>query len=326
MAGGRRRFVLVGEGMLELSATTGDLWNLRYGGDTLNTAIHLARLEADVAFGSALGDDRFGHELRERWTGEGVDCSLVLTDPDRNTGLYAIVLDEDGERSFVYWRNDSAARAMFTLPGIEKLHDAIARTDCLVFSLISLAILRDHGRTQLLELARSVRKRGGVVAFDGNYRPRLWPSADEAAKARDAAIAVASIGLPTLSDEAALEGSSTHDGEAVVAHWRKAGCDEVVVKLGDRGCLLDSGEMIAPERSYQPIDTSGAGDAFNAGYLAERLDGGSQRKSARAGHRLAGWTIMRPGAIPPRDRDAPYSPKGHAAPSEFPRAGRNFDR
>jgi 2-dehydro-3-deoxygluconokinase len=136
-----------------------------------------------------------------------------------------------------------------------------------------------------------------IVAFDGNYRPRLWPSRDEALATRDAAIAVADIGLPTLEDEAAL--SNTSDTDDVAADWLRLGCRETVIKLGARGALLPDGRIVAPERALSPIDTSGAGDAFNAGYLAARLSGSSIEESAKAGHALAGWTIMRPGAIPP---------------------------
>lgn len=292
------RIVLIGEGMLELARKGGD-WHLGYGGDTLNTAIHLARAGHDVAFLTALGNDHFGAELKAQWAAEGLDTSLVLDHPDRSTGLYAIATDATGERSFSYWRDQSAAREMFELRGSAVALAAAEQADLIVYSLISLAILSPDARDRLLELSRRVRNRGARVAFDGNYRARLWASQAEACGARDAAIACADIGLPTLDDELAM--GSPGDASAVAAHWQALGCKEVVVKLGELGCRLPDGSLVPPPEVLQPVDTSGAGDAFNAGYLGARINGANPKEAAIEGHRLAGWCVMRAGAIPARD-------------------------
>jgi 2-dehydro-3-deoxygluconokinase len=292
------RIVCCGEGMLELSRNAED-WKLGYGGDTLNTAIHLARLGHDVAYLTALGTDPFSEELRGKWAAEGIDTSLVLTHPTRQPGLYAIKVDPQGERSFAYWRDTSAAREVFALADAALLRRIVEGCDLFYFSLISAAILPDSGTVSLLLLADMVRDAGGKVAFDGNYRPRLWDDAQTARQVRDGAIRVSDIGLPTLADETALSGELTSD--AVAAHWQSLGCAETVVKLGQEGCQLPDGTVLAPETVVAPVDTSGAGDAFNAGYLSARLNGLNQASAARQGHSLAGWTIMRSGAIPPRD-------------------------
>lgn len=292
------RIVLIGEAMLELGRAP-DGWRLGYGGDTLNTAIHLARAGHDVAYLTALGSDGLSGALKPQWAQEGLDVSLVLQHPRRNTGLYAISTDAAGERSFTYWRDTSAARDMFALPEIDAALEIAADADLIGFSLITLAILPPEGRGRLLKLARRVRRRGGHVAFDGNYRPRLWTSTAEARAARDDAIACATIGLPTLEDETALSGEITC--EAVAMHWQGLGCTETVVKAGEAGCRLPDGSLSAPPQVLSPVDTSGAGDAFNAGYLGARLAGASPHPSAREGHACAAWTIMRLGAIPPRE-------------------------
>lgn len=281
--------------MIELTRR-GDGWQIGYGGDTLNTAIHLARGGHDVAYLTALGDDPFASGLVGRWQAEGLDCSLVLRHPARATGLYAISTDAAGERSFAYWRDTSAAREMFALPGAEASCAAAAQADLLGFSLITLAILPSEGRAALFAIAREVRKRGGQVAFDGNYRPRLWPDADTARAARDTAITLATIGLPTLEDETMLSGEG--DAAAVAGHWQGLGCAETIVKLGAQGCRLPDGSIVPPPEVLTPVDTSGAGDAFNAGYLGARLRGADPAQAALAGHAVAGWTVMRPGAIP----------------------------
>ena len=292
------RIVCIGEAMLELSRK-GDGWTLGYGGDTLNTAIHLTRAGHDVAYLTAIGSDPLSGDLKMQWAAEGLDTSLVLDHPTRSTGLYAISTDNKGERSFSYWRDTSAARAMFALPDIEAALAAAEGADLLSYSLITLAILPPEEREELFALCKRVRACGGKVALDGNYRPRLWASAEEARSARDAAIACADIGLPTLEDESLLSGQTSAD--AVAEHWRKLGCAETVVKLGAEGARLPDGILVPPPKVLLPVDTSGAGDAFNGGYLATRMNGASVADAALAGHRLAGWCVMRRGAIPARD-------------------------
>jgi 2-dehydro-3-deoxygluconokinase len=331
----RKRIVLIGEAMLELSRQ-GEAWRLGYGGDTLNTAIHLARAGHDVAYLTAIGCDLLSAGLKAAWAGEGLDTSLILDHPTRSSGLYAISTDNHGERSFSYWRDSSAAREMFALPGIEAALALVEQADLIVYSLITLAILPPEGREQLFALCKRVRARGGTVAFDGNYRPRLWANAAEAREARDAGIACADIGLPTLDDELVInsspergggtrsvtEGSGAvppmptssepappsasppppRSGEDLVAHhWTTLGCPETIVKLGANGARLPDGTILPPPEILHPVDTSGAGDAFNGGYLAARMDGASITDAAMTGHRLAGWCVMRAGAIPARD-------------------------
>ena len=142
--------------MLEL-ARKGEDWQLGYGGDTLNTAIHLARKGHDTAYFTAVGIDPLSQDLKSQWAAEGLDTALVLEHPTRNTGLYAIVTDAWGERSFTYWRDTSAAREMFDLPRASAIVETIAAADLLAFSLITLAILPPEARSELLDLARMVR-------------------------------------------------------------------------------------------------------------------------------------------------------------------------
>ncbi len=329
------KIVCIGEAMLELSKE-GEQWRMGYGGDTLNTAIHLARAGHDVAYLTAIGCDPLSAGLKAEWAAEGLDTSLILDHPTRSTGLYAINTNAAGERSFSYWRDTSAAREMFALPGIAAALAAAEQADLIVYSLITLAILAPEAREQLFDLCHRARARGGKIAFDGNYRPRLWGSAEEARNARDAAIACADIGLPTLEDEQLLNsspergggtrsvtegpganatmlistqptspplrGPPPRSGEDLVAHnWTSLGCTETIVKLGADGARLPNGNILPPPEILRPVDTSGAGDAFNGGYLAARMNGASVEDAVLAGHRLAGWCVMRAGAIPARD-------------------------
>lgn len=302
-----RPIAVIGEGMLELTLQDG-AWRVGTAGDALNVATHLTRFGRAVDFITALGADPVSAHLRQAWAAEGIGVAHVLTDEGRAPGLYAISVDGDGERSFTYWRSDSAARALFSAPGIEAALASARQAPVLYFSLISLAVTPPEGRDRLFQLCGKVREAGGLVAFDTNYRPPLWESVGTARAEAERFIAVTDIGLPTLSDEALLFGDT--QPEQTARRWREAGVREVAVKCGAAGCLLsigDTDEMVAPPGPIVPLDTSGAGDAFDAGYLDATLRGVSPRSRALAGHRLAGWVVARSGALPVRDVGFDYA-------------------
>lgn len=299
--------IVVGEGMLKLSGgadRAGEGWTLGYGGDTLNTAVHLSRLGQHVVFVTALGSDPFSNSLRDDWIGEGLDLTLVRSDPHRRPALYAIATDEHGERSFTYWRSDSAARQMFALRDNDDVFAAGGQSDLLYLSMISLAILPPAGRDAVFALCARVRGGGGRVAFDSNYRAALWESEAVAREVHAQAVAVTDMGLPTREDELALTGLD--DAAAIDKWWRERGVGEVVVKLGGDGCFANGALRPVPEKIV-PVDTTGAGDAFNAGYLHARLKGDSVEASATTGHALASYVIQQRGAVPALTINAPYA-------------------
>lgn len=290
--------------MIELSrVATSGAWRMGFAGDTANVAIYAARCGVDVGYLSALGDDAYSSEMHEFLTGEGVDCSLVLTHPIRVPGLYAIRTDPQGERSFTYWRDQSAVRDFFALPAAADALAEAGRARMLYLSGITLSLFDESGRAQVMDLARTVRANGGEVVFDGNYRPRGWPDST-AARAAFAAIAPhCSIVLPTFEDEAALYGDADpHDS---LDRWHDAGARLVVVKMGDDGALLshesEGSRLIPCPKRKAPRDTTGAGDSFNAGFLTALLAGAEPEGAVLAGHLLAGEVVMHPGAIIPAD-------------------------
>jgi 2-dehydro-3-deoxygluconokinase len=295
-------FIAIGECMLEL-VWVGDRWQLNHAGDAFNTALTLRRLGVPVAFLSALGADPFSLEMRAGWLREQIDISMVLTDPTRLPGLYAIRTDPDGERSFYYWRERSAVRRLFELPGIEAAIARACDAGMLYLSGITLSLFKDAERTRLVEIARVVRARGGRVVFDPNYRAAGWPDQQVARCAFAALAEAASIVLPTFADESLLFGDAT--AERTVQRYLALGAEEVVVKLAARGCLVAAGadrEYLPPRSAVTALDTTGAGDAFNAAYLAARLAGRGTSAAAHAANMLAGEVIRFPGAILPPER------------------------
>ncbi len=297
-----KRVACIGECMLELSGADRQSMTMSYGGDTLNTAIYLARLGVSVDYVSALGDDPYSDWMIEQWRAEGVGTALVLRAADRVPGLYAIRTDADGERRFFYWRDRAPARDLFSLEGCEGLCERLVDYDWICLTGVTLSLYSPEQRARLHELLDAVREHGGQVAFDSNYRPRGWADAADARAVMTELLKRTDLAAPTLDDDRQVFGDA--DAEACANRLHGLGVAEVVVKLDADGCLVSREgvrEFVPTAPRASPMDTTGAGDSFNAGYLAARLAGADTVAAARRAHRLAGEVIMHPGAIMPRD-------------------------
>lgn len=294
----------LGECMLELQGQA--FGNLRqtFGGDTLNTAVYLARCGGaglKVHYATALGDDSLSDGLLNRWTDEGVLTDLVARLPGRLPGLYLIELDGQGERRFHYWRGQAAARSYFDTAATA-LEDRADSLDALYLSGISLAILPEPGRERVLALMARMRARGARVVFDNNYRPRLWATVGDARYWYERAFSSASLALVTADDHQALLGLP--DLDAAIAAAQALPVAEIAIKCGalpTRVGLNGAWQAVPAQAVARVVDTTAAGDSFAAGYLARRLRGAAPAAAAEFGNRLAARVIQHPGALIPRE-------------------------
>jgi len=295
-----RPVAAIGECMLELSGQSGATWRMGYAGDTFNTLWAIRALtgaERTVDYVSAFGDDPFSNAQIDFFTENGIGIAESPVIAGARPGLYAITLT-GAERSFTYWRTDAAARQLARDP------NALARSledrELIYFSGITLAILEPDARATLLKAVTVARAHGTHVAFDPNYRARLWPDAATARAAIAEALATVDIALPTFPDEQALFNDQTPEDTA--ARIEHAGVGEVVVKNGEAPALIAHYGDRKPSTAVHvaaPVDTTGAGDSFNGAYLAARLAGDAPVDAAARAHCVAAAVIQVRGALAP---------------------------
>jgi len=295
------KVAVLGECMLELSNAAQGRFSrgmpcaFNYGGDTLNTALYMSRLGVSVSYLTALGDDAYSQWLLDEWRGEGIIVDHVVRIAGAMPGLYMIQTDEHGERSFGYWRDNSAARQWLNDPSqLPVLLASLPDYDYLYLSGITLSLMSDEYFSDFLPGLKTLLGKGLTLAFDINYRPRGWKNPLQAKQRINAILPLVGIALPTWDDEVLLMGDASP--EATLARYNAAGVGECTIKLGDKGALCD-GEIVPTQKVDQVVDSTGAGDSFNAGYMAARMQGQSARNACFAGHTLAGTVIQHRGAI-----------------------------
>ena len=288
----------IGECMIELKPAAGGLYSRGYGGDTLNTSVYLARLGVTVDYITALGDDPLSDEMVAGWKAEGVGTSRVARLPGKLPGIYLIQTDDRGERRFFHWRENSAVRRLMDLPETDDILASLTGYDLVYLSAITLSLYSAEGRARLFAALRRARERGTRVAFDTNFRIRLWPDLDIARAVYRDAFAAADIALASTEDLLPL-----YPGESNEGLLARISGPEAILKLAEPASMLrfeGASHEVKAEPVTQPVvDTTAAGDSFAAAYLAARLRGVGAVEAARAGHRLAGVVVCHPGAIIP---------------------------
>jgi len=293
------RVACIGECMVELKQAEGGLFSRGYGGDTLNTAVYLARLGVDVDYITALGDDPLSDEMTAGWAAEGVGTERVLRLPGKLPGLYMIQTDDKGERRFFHWRDSAAARSLMDLPQTPEILNSLAVYDVIYLSAITLSLYGGEGRARLFAALGRARESGARFAFDTNFRARGWPDLDIARAVFREAFAAADIVLASTEDLLPLYPAES--SENLLARIPGA---EVVLKLSEPASIVRLDGVPYPIKAKPVeapvVDTTAAGDSFAAAYVAARLVGADPIEAARAGHRLAGVVVCHPGAIIPR--------------------------
>ncbi|MGF7452806.1 sugar kinase [Pasteurella bettyae] len=297
-----KKLAIIGECMIELNGEPFGNMRQTYGGDSLNTATYLARItppnQIEVRYISAMGTDKLSQGMLAAWQADNINTDFVLRDEHRQPGLYLIQLDQQGERTFLYWRNQSAARYLLQHPDYSKALHAMSEADMVYLSGISLAVLPPEDRNRLIRQLAQLKQQGVKIAFDSNYRSKLWESVESARQHYAALLKWVDLALVTFDDENLLWGDV--DEQATFTRLAQYGIETVVVKQGSLGATVQaqSKQLFVPTVAVENVvDTTSAGDSFNAGFLNGYLLGKDLPTCCRQGNAVAGIVIQHKGAI-----------------------------
>ena len=252
---------------------------LTFAGAESNVAIGLARQGVASAFCSAVGNDWFGQAIQRSLQAEGVDASLVKVDHDARTGLMIKQPQVLSEPSVVYYRADSAfARNAAELAGKMEIP-----AGCALFVSGITPALRPDVREAFIALLQRAQAAGTTIFLDLNFRSKLWTWADARAALKPL-ISLCQVVLSSETEAASLTETVGYRDAALALLG--LGAKEVVIKRGPEGATYFSGEIVidAPAHAIPfVVDPIGAGDAFDAGFVAGRVKGYSLERSLQLG-------------------------------------------
>lgn len=287
--------------MLELRPAANDgLLEQGFGGDTFNTAVMLSRAGVATGFATRLSSDLFSREVMALAEREKLDTQMMFCDGASLPGLYMIKNDRQGEREFFYWRDSSSARSFFENKAMaDRFAEMVRNSEWLYLSGITTAVMAQHFEEHFIAAIQLVKAAGVKIAFDPNYRPALWADKSSALHWHHVMLKFSDLVLPTLVDEQTLWGAQ--HPQDVIERCASAGVQTVVVKCADaRAVAWKEGETAERSSAYRGpvVDTTGAGDAFNAGFLAESLNNASLSDCLDRAHQVASQVLSVRGALP----------------------------
>lgn len=265
----------------------GESFSFHAGGAPFNVACCIARLGGDAGFIGRVGDDLIGRKLCAFAEGRGLQALCLQRDTVRNTTLAFVSLDDTGERSFCFYRKNTADNHI----DFADAAPYIKRAD--VVHLGSLMLSEPQGRKFADNVVRAVRASGKKLSFDVNYREDIYPDGATAADISRKYIAAADIVKLSEEEVSLLYGDMT--GLRLAAGTDKTVC----VTLGAKGslCLCGGNLYKEPSVSVRPVDTTGAGDAFYGAFLLARQEGLSPEAALRFANVCGALTTTRKGAI-----------------------------
>ncbi|WP_441004369.1 sugar kinase [Pseudocolwellia agarivorans] len=303
-----KNIFLFGECMVELlnvspNAQLPQTLKQSFAGDVFNTAVYLKRVFADMKVNivTAVGTDEFSSNMVEYFQQQNIETDFVYRSCDKIAGLYSIKTDSEGERTFTYWRENSAARQVMKSIDSAEI-EKMSQGDVFFFSGISLAVITPEDRPKFWQMVEKLKSAGVTIIFDPNYRARMWSSPDEAKQEYHQAFTLSNIALPGVDDFKQLYQLNT--AEEVITFSEAYTFDELVIKNGEQGVVYIKDNKrtdIAITPVENVVDTTSAGDSFNGVFVGARTAGTNSNDAIKLASASAALVIQHKGAIVDQD-------------------------
>jgi len=269
-----------------------------FGGAPMNTIVGVSRLGVSGGVITAVGDDPFGRFLMSELVRNGVDVSHVAVKRNRRTTITFVANDPvTGERSFLFYRKPwtgDTADSLLEVKDIDESYVSGAR----ILHVSGFALSQNPSREAVFRAMSHARKAGVWVSFDPTFRLDVWDSLKVLRRTYDRALK--SSDIATFSAEEAKFILQSEDPEEAAHRARRYGVRIVGIKMGEQGSLIigEGEEKIeGPAFRVKPVDTTGAGDGWNAGLLVGLVRGWSLEKCVTVANAIGALVVTRRGAI-----------------------------
>jgi len=281
----------IGECLIEFNELEGGFYSRALAGDVVNTLFYANRLGLQSEFISCFGNDPFTKSIVQFFKKEGVSIEHVPI-LNQNNGVYFVQV-QSGQSVFHFLRKDSAATETLNALSIDEIGSVISSSHQFLFTGVGLAVLKNKEKlVALLPNLKDTR-----LYFDINFRPSLWSDPAELIDmVKEIAHTVHTI-FVSEGDDAKLFG--TRSVKKAMEHYRSLGYERGVYRVGEQGAYawLGNTAYYATALNVAVVDTTGAGDAFNAGFLSSDKWNGDIRNGLQWGTASAAVAIQERGGI-----------------------------
>lgn len=294
--------ITLGESMLRLSPPGHERLSqsvtleMKFGGTESNVAVALSRIGFQAAWLSRLPDNPLGQRLVAELRSHGVDTSGVRMVAGERLGTYFIEFGSPPRPNRVVYDRANSAMSRMTVDDVA--FDLIGKARWLHLSGITPA-LSEVCRELTLAVATFARSKNIPVSFDVNYRALLW-SPQQAGQTLEPILRQCDVIFSAHRDAQNLFGVDANAEQAVRELRSRFGCRQMVLTIGEEGAIACTADAIAQQAAFNvsnPVDRIGAGDAFDAGYIAAQLRGWSLDASLRFGNAMSALKMTIPGDL-----------------------------
>jgi 2-dehydro-3-deoxygluconokinase len=288
----------IGECMIEITNTYNNNFQQSFAGDTLNFCSYLNKKNFNVDYLSSVGKSEINKDFFNLLKSKKISKKLIHIHPHNETGLYLIKNDKNGEKNFYYWRDNSAAKNYLNELNYKKLEIILKKYHYIYFSGITLSIISKNKQKDFCNLIKKLKEYNVKIIFDLNIRIKRWPNKKHLNASINLFLPFIDILFSTGED---IKNWKNNDNLSFFNKLIKSNkINHAIFRKNaslNYAILNDQIYKITNKVHKMIVDSSGAGDGYNAAYISEFLTSGDVYRSLQASHLLGSKIVMKKGAI-----------------------------